>query len=151
MHRRVRKDNGSVLETTVSHSMMKILARNQNTNKLLVLNTFHNFYKLFVLRWGSQMKYSWIYSPHKTGLYNKIRKERPSKENELFINTLRDLFPVHEAAWKFPWKTIFRFLAQRSWETISSNFWVPRNFMGTHHLSDSNFSKSYFFSWPWKP
>ena len=94
MHRRVRKDNGSVLDTTVSHSMMKILARNQNTNKLLVLNTFHNFYKLFVLRWGSQMKYSWIYSPHKTGLYNKIRKERPSKENELFINTLRDLFPT---------------------------------------------------------
>ena len=74
--------------------MMKILARNQNTNKLHVLNTFHNFYKLFVLRWGSQMKYSWIYSPHKTGLYNKIRKERPSKENELFINTLRDLFPT---------------------------------------------------------
>ena len=25
---------------------------------------------------------------------NKIRKERPSKENELFINTLRDLFPT---------------------------------------------------------
>ena len=40
------------------------------------------------------MKYSSIYSPHKTGLYNKIRKERPSKENELFINTLRDLFPT---------------------------------------------------------
>ena len=76
----------------VSHSMMKLLARNKNTNKSHVLNTFHNFYKLFVLRGGSQMKYAWIYSPHKTGLYNKIRKKPPSKENELFINTLRDLF-----------------------------------------------------------
>ena len=32
---------------------------------------------------------------------------------------------------QFPWTTIFRFCAQRLWETITNNFLVPWKFMGT--------------------
>ena len=37
-------------------------------------------------------------------------------------------------AWRFqiPWTTVFRFRAQRSWETIGNNFLVWWKFMGTH-------------------
>ena len=57
--------------------------------------------------------------------------------------------------WKYifqiPWKSIFRFCVQRSWETISNNFLVPRKSMETHLLNVFNFFKSYIFSWHWKP
>ena len=46
---------------------------------------------------------------------------------------------------QFPWKTIFQFGAQISWETNSNNFLVPWKFMGTHPLNVFNFSKSYIF------
>ena len=53
--------------------------------------------------------------------------------------------------WKYifqiPRKSIFRFCVQRSWETISNNFLVPRKSMETHLLNVFNFFKSYIFSW----
>ena len=62
---------------------------------------------------------------------------------------------VMDIFWKYifqiPWKIIFRFWVQRSWETISDNFLVPWKSMKTHLLNVFNFFKSYIFSWHWKP
>ena len=46
----------------------------------------------------------------------------------------------------FPWRAIFQFPAQRSWETISDNFLVPWKFMQTSYLLNVfNSLKSYTF------
>ena len=47
---------------------------------------------------------------------------------------------------QFPWKPIFRFRAQRSWETISNNFLLFReNSWEPIPYNVFNFSKSYIF------
>ena len=53
----------------------------------------------------------------------------------------------YRLGFQIPWKTIFRFYAQRSWETIWNNFLVAWKFIVTHLLNDFNFLKSYVFSW----
>ena len=46
---------------------------------------------------------------------------------------------------QIPRKTIFRFCAQRSWETICNNFLVPWKSMETHLLNVFNFLSQIFF------
>ena len=50
-----------------------------------------------------------------------------------FLQSLLALFVMKQAlGFQIPWIKIFRFGAQRSWETIGNNFLVLGKFMGTH-------------------